>query len=56
MLLEMKFRNPEKILWFLLIYSILKHKMLTAVHKHYSVEEWKEFAAENPDVLPVHNI
>ena len=27
--------------------------MLTAVHKHYSIEEWKEFAAENPDILPV---
>ena len=32
--------------------EIAKHKMLTAVHKHYSIEEWKEFAAENPDILP----
>ena len=32
--------------------EIAKHKMLTAVHKHYSTEEWKEFAAENPDILP----
>jgi hypothetical protein len=27
--------------------------MLTAIHKHYTVEEWKEFASENPDILPV---
>lgn len=27
--------------------------MFTTVHKHYTVEEWKAFAAENPDVLKV---
>jgi len=28
-----------------------KH-ILTAVHKHYSLEEWKAFAAQNVEVLP----
>ena len=23
------------------------------VHKHYSVQAWKEFAAENKDIMPV---
>lgn len=29
-----------------------KRKCLTAVHKHYTVEEWKAFAAAKPDVVP----
>jgi len=26
--------------------------MLTAIHKHYSVEEWRTFVENNPDILP----
>jgi GMP reductase len=29
-----------------------KYKILTAVHKHYTVDEWKSFAAANESVLP----
>ncbi|ESO82788.1 hypothetical protein LOTGIDRAFT_184590 [Lottia gigantea] len=29
-----------------------KHLMFTAIHKHYSVDEWKEFAAQNKAALP----
>ncbi|CAG0885601.1 unnamed protein product, partial [Darwinula stevensoni] len=29
----------------------LQHSLFTAIHKHYTVEAWKEFAAENPGVL-----
>ncbi|ESN93540.1 hypothetical protein HELRODRAFT_180856 [Helobdella robusta] len=29
-----------------------KFKVFTAVHKYYSVEEWKDFAAKNPSALP----
>lgn len=29
-----------------------KFSLFTAVHKHYSLDEWKEFAAQNPDCLP----
>lgn len=27
------------------------HKLITCIHKHYSVEEWVEFAAQNPEVV-----
>ncbi len=29
-----------------------KYKMLTAIHKHYSLEEWQQFIDKNPDVIP----
>ncbi len=29
--------------------------MFTVVHKHYSVDAWKEFADNNKDILQVHN-
>jgi len=29
-----------------------EHKMLVAIHKHYSVDEWVAFAKEYPDVVP----
>ena len=29
--------------------------LFTAIHKHYSVEEWKQFAIRSPDVLKVRN-
>eukprot|EP00462_Mataza_sp_D1_P001972 CAMPEP_0175099530 /NCGR_PEP_ID=MMETSP0086_2-20121207/6511_1 /TAXON_ID=136419 /ORGANISM="Unknown Unknown, Strain D1" /LENGTH=299 /DNA_ID=CAMNT_0016373397 /DNA_START=183 /DNA_END=1082 /DNA_ORIENTATION=+ len=32
--------------------ELSKQKLLVAIHKHYSVEQWKAFAAEAPDVLP----
>ncbi|XP_052815972.1 GMP reductase 2-like [Mya arenaria] len=31
--------------------AIGKHLMFTVIHKHYSVEEWKEFARENKDII-----
>ena len=33
-----------------------QHKLLTAIHKHYTVEEWAEFAKQHPDVLPVSTV
>jgi len=32
--------------------SLGEHKILTAIHKHYTVEEWKAFAAAYPAMLP----
>mmetsp|Transcript_17132 Transcript_17132/g.20757 ORF Transcript_17132/g.20757 Transcript_17132/m.20757 type:complete len:368 (-) Transcript_17132:89-1192(-) len=32
--------------------SLSEHKILVCIHKHYSVEQWKEFGANNKDVLP----
>lgn len=29
-----------------------KHKMLTAIHKHYTIEEWQKFVTEYSDVIP----
>ncbi|XP_041376383.1 GMP reductase 1-like [Gigantopelta aegis] len=29
-----------------------KHLMFVAIHKHYTVDEWKMFATENPQVVP----
>ncbi|KAG9510694.1 GMP reductase 2, partial [Fragariocoptes setiger] len=31
--------------------SLASHEMFTAVHKHYTVEEWLKFASENSDIL-----
>merc|ERR1712002_672084 len=31
--------------------ALAKHKCFTTIHKHCSVEEWKQFAENNPDVL-----
>jgi hypothetical protein len=30
-----------------------QHQMFVCIHKHYTVEEWVQFGAENPDCLPV---
>lgn len=30
-----------------------QHNCFTAVHKHYTAEEWKNFAGKNPDTLKV---
>jgi len=32
---------------------ILQMKVFTAIHKHYTIEQWMEFAASNPDTLQV---
>ena len=29
------------------------HKMFVCIHKHYSVQQWVEFAANNPDCVEV---
>lgn len=33
-----------------------QHKLLTAIHKHYPLDEWLKFAKENPNVLPVSSL
>lgn len=32
---------------------ILQHNLLTAIHKHYSIEEWKQFVSQNAEVVKV---
>lgn len=31
--------------------NFFQHGVFTTVHKYYSVDEWKTFAAENPEVM-----
>jgi len=31
---------------------LAKHKVLTTIHKHYTLEEWRKFATEYEDCLP----
>jgi hypothetical protein len=32
--------------------GLAKHKILTAVHKHYSVDQWKAFVEAHDDITP----
>jgi len=32
--------------------ALSKHGVLVAIHKHYTVEQWTEFARDHPDVVP----
>ena len=29
-----------------------QHKCYTCIHKYYSVDQWREFAASNKDIMP----
>merc|ERR1719506_2690444 len=32
--------------------ELSKHGVMVAMHKHYTVEQWRQFAAANPSVIP----
>lgn len=32
--------------------EMARHRCMVAVHKHYTVDDWRAFAAQQPDVLP----
>jgi len=34
--------------------SVFQHTLFTAIQKHYSLEEWKTFAASHPECLEVN--
>lgn len=44
--------NMDTVASFEMAIALSGHKMLTAIHKHYSVEEWKTFATAHPEQLP----
>jgi len=44
--------NMDTVGTFEMALELKQHKAMVAVHKHYSVEEWKTFAKEHPDALP----
>lgn len=35
----------------MLISLYLQHGLFTTIHKYYTADEWKDFAAENPECL-----
>ena len=41
--------NMDTVGTFEMVETFYKEKMLVAVHKHYSLEEWKEFASKQED-------
>lgn len=43
--------NMDTVGTFEMAVVLAKHNMYTTVHKHYSLEQWKKFANEHPEVL-----
>ncbi|GJQ66159.1 hypothetical protein Trydic_g4221 [Trypoxylus dichotomus] len=43
--------NMDTVGTFQMAKALSKHGLFTAIHKYYSVEDWKNFAGENPDCL-----
>lgn len=44
--------NMDTIGTFEMAKALSQHKVLTTIHKHYTVDQWTAFAKENPEVLP----
>jgi len=44
--------NMDTVATFDMAKSLAAHKLMTAIHKHYTVEEWVEFASKNANLLP----
>uniref|UniRef100_A0A8D0HK40 GMP reductase n=1 Tax=Sphenodon punctatus TaxID=8508 RepID=A0A8D0HK40_SPHPU len=43
--------NMDTVGTFEMAKALCKFSLFTAVHKHYTLEQWKDFAAQNPDCL-----
>lgn len=44
--------NMDTVGTFEMAQALGKHRCYTCIHKYYSVDEWKSFAASNSDILP----
>jgi len=44
--------NMDTVGTFEMAKQLSQHKLLTCIHKHYSIDEWKQFAEENPEIIP----
>jgi len=44
--------NMDTVATFEMAHALGRHKMMTAVHKHYTVDEWKAFSEKSPDLMP----
>ena len=45
--------NMDTVASFEMAVALNKFNVFTCVHKHYQVDDWKDFAAKNPDVFEV---
>jgi len=43
--------NMDTVGTFEMARTLAKHKAIVAIHKHYSVDEWKQFAASSPEAV-----
>ena len=43
--------NMDTVGTFEMATTLSKHKAMVAIHKHYTVDEWKQFAASEPEAL-----
>lgn len=43
--------NMDTVGTFEMALALAKHSLFTTIHKHYTVDEWKEFASSNPNIL-----
>ena len=43
--------NMDTVGTFEMAVELAKHQLITAVHKHYSLEDWKNFYKENQNIL-----
>jgi len=44
--------NMDTVGTFTMAAELANHHCMVAIHKHYTIEEWKAFAAESPQTLP----
>uniref|UniRef100_A0A8C4QJY6 GMP reductase n=1 Tax=Eptatretus burgeri TaxID=7764 RepID=A0A8C4QJY6_EPTBU len=44
--------NMDTVGTFAMAQALSKHLMFTTIHKHYSVEQWKQFVSKHRDCLP----
>lgn len=44
--------NMDTVGTFEMAKALAEHQIMTAVHKHYSVEEWSTFLNDNPEIYP----
>merc|ERR1711936_199872 len=44
--------NMDTVGTFEMAIALGQHKCYTCIHKYYSVDQWREFAASNKDILP----
>lgn len=43
--------NMDTVGTFEMAQTLSKHKCFTAIHKHYTIDEWKKFGEDHPEVL-----